>query len=111
MTKLGREDDAYHAVALIVPQYGGGGAKDDDDAEPAPIVGAVVPEADPELAFVVPEDEIQDRLKSLPQVELRHDLVPEEVTPARFFRVMLSVLLDNTPVNFHERARSLRGQH
>ena len=70
----------------------------------------MVPEADPELDLALPPDEIEERLRSLPKVTLRHDLVPEEVSPARFFRVMLNVLLDNTPVNFHERARELRGR-
>lgn len=108
LAKLGREDDAYHAVALIVPEYGGEVPADDDDGEAAPIDDAVVPDADPELDLELPRDEVEERLRSLPPVTLRHDLVPDEVSPARFFRVMLNVLLDNTPVNFHEQARRLR---
>lgn len=110
LAKLGREEDAYHAVALIVPQYGGEVPMIEDDAEAAPIDDAVVPDADPELDLTLPRDEIEERLSSLPRVNLRHDLVPEEVSPARFFEVMLGVLLDNTPVNFHERARAFRAQ-
>ncbi|MGL5826487.1 MAG: hypothetical protein ACRCYU_16995 [Nocardioides sp.] len=109
LAKLGREEDAYHAVALIVPQYGGEFASD-EDSEAAPIDDAVVPEADPELDLALPPDEIEERLRSLPKLTLRHDLVPDEVSPARFFRVMLNVLLDNTPINFHEHARTLRNQ-
>lgn len=74
----------------------------------APIDGAVVPEADPELDLALPLTEVEERLKSLPPVRLRQDLVPEKVSPARFFRIMLDVLMDNTPVNFHEEARKLR---
>lgn len=108
LTKLGREEDAYHAVALIVPEYGGDIATAADDAEAAPIDDAVVPEADLALDVQLPKDEVEQRLRSLPKVTVRHDLVPDEVSPARFFRVMLNVLLDNTPVNFHEQARRLR---
>lgn len=110
LTKLGREDDAYHAVALIVPEYGGEVVAEDDVVEAAPTDDSVVPDADPELDLELPRDEVEERLRDLPRVKLRHDLVPEEVSPARFFRVMLSVLLDNTPVTFHEGARNLRGQ-
>ncbi|WP_243057819.1 hypothetical protein [Nocardioides sp. SR21] len=110
LTKLGREDDAYHAVALIVPEYGGGVLAEEDEAESAPIDDAVVPEPDPQLELDLRRDEIEQRLSSLPAVTLRHDLVPEEVSPARFFDVMLNVLLDNTPVNFHGNARALRAQ-
>lgn len=110
LTKLGREDDAYHAVALIVPEYGGEVEADEDDTEAAPIDDAVVPDADPELDFVLPDDKLEEQLRSLPPVRLRHDRVPEEVSPARFFLVMLNVLLDSTPVNFHSHARMLRAQ-
>ena len=109
LAKLGREDDAYHAVALVVPEYGGVlPPTDDDDTEAAPIDDAVVPEADPELDLALPSGEVEQRLRSLPKVKLRHDLVPDEVSPARFFRILLSVLLDNTPINFHEEARRRR---
>ena len=110
LAKLGREDDAYHAVALIVPSYGGEISSEQDDAEPAPTDDLAVPEADPALDLSPPKDEISERLRNLPVVNLRHDLVPEEVRPSRFFRVMMNVLLDNTPVNFHEYARMLRTQ-
>lgn len=108
LAKLGREDDAYHAVALVVPEYGGEISSQEDEVKAAPIDGAVVPEADPELDLALPLTEVEERLKSLPPVRLRQDLVPEKVSPARFFRIMLDVLMDNTPVNFHEEARKLR---
>ena len=110
LEKLGREEDAYHAVALVVPEYGGEVSTQEDEVEAAPIDDAVVPEADPELDLALPLDELEQRLRSLPIVTLRHDLVPDEVSPARFFTVMLGVLLNNTPVNFHEGARVLRDQ-
>jgi hypothetical protein len=106
LAELGREEDAYHAVALVVPEYGGVVEGENPDEE-APVGEAAVSEPDPELPLDV--DEVQRQLTSPPTARLRHDLVPNEVSPARFFRVMLSVLLDNTPVDYHTRAGELRG--
>ncbi|TGN65406.1 hypothetical protein EXE59_16665 [Nocardioides eburneiflavus] len=103
--KLGREDDAYHACALVVPQYGGEVTEEDVDEE-APVGDVVVPEADPELELEL--DEVRAQLDALPIVRLKHDVVPHEVSPARFFEIMLTKTLDNTPVNFHAGARALR---
>lgn len=103
--KLGREDDAYHAVALVVPEYGGEVTGEDVD-DLAPVGESAVPEADPELELEL--DEVQQQLDALPPVTLKHDVVPYEVSPARFFEVMLSKLLDNTPVDYHVAARALR---
>lgn len=107
LTKLGREEDAYHAVALLVPEYGGGALAAESPDDEAPVGESAV--AEPEPAAEVADDDVQHKLESLPTVTLRHDLVPDEVSPARFFRVMLSVLLDNTPVDYHVNARRLRG--
>jgi hypothetical protein len=106
LTKLGREDDAYHAVALIVPEYGGDLPGDDPD-DAAPVGEPVVTDAEPEPEF--PLSEVQQQLSLLPPVRLRHDLVTQELDPARFFRVILSRVLDNTPVDYHRSARELRG--
>lgn len=108
LTKLGREEDAYHAVALLVPEYGGKVLSESLEDEPAPIDPEAVPEADSQVD--VPKQELERTLAALPLVSLRHDLVPYEVSPARFFEIMLGVLLNNTPVNFHEYARMLRAQ-
>ena len=54
------------------------------------------------------EREMGDRLRDLPNVVLRHDLVPEEVSPARFFSVMVNTVLDNSPINFHRGTRHRR---
>jgi len=106
LTKLGREDDAYHAVALVVPEYGGE-LPGDDSEEAAPVGEPIVTDAEPEPEF--PLSEIQRQLSALPPVRLRRDLVTDQLDPARFFHVILSKVLDNTPVDYHRRARELRG--
>lgn len=112
LTKMGQEPDAYHATALIVPQYGTG---DDEEAEGEPDDGpeeeeAVEPGADEEEAVeeVEAEVDVDADLANLPEVTLRHDLVPEAVDPGRFLAVMMDTVLTNTPVNYHRRARQLR---
>lgn len=111
LTKLGREDDAYHAVALVVPEYDGQLASpatagaDPDDA--APIDATPVAEPEPALPET-DDDEITQQLNSLPHVTLQHHRVPHEISPERFFAVILGRLLDNTPINFHKTARQLR---
>lgn len=54
--------------------------------------------------------DVDRRLSTLPRVTLRHDLVPDELSPARFFGVMMRVLLDNSTVAHHKRARELRSE-
>ncbi|KNX36090.1 N-6 DNA methylase [Luteipulveratus halotolerans] len=55
-------------------------------------------------------DLIEQQLDALPPVALRHDVVPDEVSPARFFAVMLAKVLDNSPVDYHVTARDLRAR-
>lgn len=106
LAKLGREDDAYHAVALVVPQYGGQ-VIGSDPGEDAPVGEPVVSDAEPQAPL--PLDEVELHLRDLPRVQLRHDLVSPELDPARFFRIILDRVLDNTPVDYHVPARELRG--
>ncbi|MGI9156607.1 MAG: hypothetical protein ACR2FG_08220 [Marmoricola sp.] len=47
-------------------------------------------------------------VESIPSVTLRHDLVPDELSPARFFAIMVNTVLDNSPVNMHTEARARR---
>lgn len=113
--KLGREDDAYDAVALIVPQsvadplHGDDG---DDDAEPdplsvsesgdAPTVGPLVGTA------AGPGDLFSADLTALPQVDLLPDRVPADLDPGRFFDRMVDRVLAASPINFHAEARRRR---
>ncbi|TKJ26444.1 hypothetical protein [Blastococcus sp. CCUG 61487] len=112
--KLGREDDAYDAVCLVIPDWSDelppppGGDEDDED----PLVSAGV-QADPSaeeepLPLPLPEDELDQRLRDLPHVGLRRDAVPPNLSPEVFFPTIVNRVLDNSPVNFHREARLRR---
>lgn len=113
LTKLGREDDAYDAVALVIPDYVSVGVGSDEDDGENRLVEAGLEPGDEEADLLLPfsiEDRLTERLRSLPAVELRHDDVPPPLDPARFFAAMIARVLDNCPVNFHIQARRLREQ-
>lgn len=115
LAKLGREDDAYDAVALIVPRY--------PDPPPGD-VDAPEPEEDDQTALIEAElvhgadyvpvsmagavaDALYLRLCDYPAVELVADVVPLELDPGRFLGIMSRHVLDNSPITRHERARDL----
>lgn len=105
LQKLGREDDAYHAVALVLPDL--------SKAQEAP--GEEVNEAGPLPAGEAsePEQPLQDvadvpDLELVPWVPLVREEVPHALDPGRFFAIMINRVLDNTPVNFHREARARR---
>ena len=132
--KLGREDDAYDAVALVLPESAGApgataladGTPADED-EQAPPSGPLEPGIEPTDAREDPTEDAPDAsdapdelmllpmdvptrtapdLTRLPLVSLRHDEVPAELDPARFFGVMCRRIRDNSPINFHREARA-----
>jgi hypothetical protein len=113
--KLGREDDAYDAVALIVPDWPNGGpAEDEDDGDSDNPLAAAGLEPEDEalteqLPLDLPSSELDQRLAALPDVELRLDLVPDQLSPATFFATMVDRVLDNCPITFHTEARRRRG--
>lgn len=115
LAKLGREDDAYDAVALVVPRYPDSAqteaeAKETDDTSgseeplveiellPPPDVEAV-PSTGPEV------DELYARLLAAPAVELDEEVIPDELSPARFLNHIVRHVLDNSPITRHEDAR------
>lgn len=114
LQKLGREDDAYHAVALIMIEYGtadtdsldsGDEAPDDGDADNPLIAAGLddnIPEEDGEH---VPSSAVEDALAALPSVQIRHESVPEALQPARFLELMVRRVIDATPVDRHDNAR------
>lgn len=108
LIKLGREEDAYDACCLVVPEWDGAGPADgggDTDA-PAPIELDDVEIEDTEAE--TPISDIEATISSLPVVALRQDLVPDLLSPGRFFTTLVSQVIDSTPVTMHERARSIR---
>ena len=110
--KLGREDDAYHATCLVMIEYDDAVALPNDSGEDPedPLVAAGLepaPDVDEEIA-PVPEPDVDRALAQLPAVTIRHDAMPEGLSPARFLRLMVERVLDATPVNLHAEARSRR---
>lgn len=110
LAKLGREEDAYDAVALIVPDWhapvpagdDGGASEDAAPLEIEPVFEAVPGRS--ESGQGVPAAQAH----ALPPVALRHDLVPPDLAPERFFAVMVNTVLDNSPINMHREARQRR---
>ncbi len=120
LAKLGREDDAYDAVALVVPRYpeqpsgsGDGQGTDASDAGDEPESALIEvellppPTHEPVPSSDSDADKLFARLKTTAAIELSHDGVPEELTPARFLTHMIRHVLDNSPITRHERARDL----
>ena len=120
--KLGREDDAYDAVALIVPQYTKAGeehsAANADGSDPDDRLGAAGLEPadsvmEEELALLVSSSvasPVEELISALPEVALLHDKVPAHLSPGAFFHTMIARVLDNCPITFHEDARRRRDE-
>ncbi|HSY15761.1 MAG TPA: hypothetical protein VK816_07230 [Jatrophihabitantaceae bacterium] len=111
LAKLGREDDAYDAVGLIIPEWDDHLEIDeygDDDPDPLVAAGIEPPsEADPgDAPADLPAEDVAGSIARLPEVRLRLDEVPAELDPARFLAVMVGRVLANCPINFHIEARA-----
>lgn len=108
LAKLGREEDAYDACCLVIPEWEGAGPADGggDNEPPAPIEPNDFEVEDTDPGAAVGNEEAV--IVSLPVVTLRQDLVPEELSPASFFTTLVNLVIDSTPVTMHERARDLR---
>lgn len=108
LQKLGREDDAYDAVNLLMIDY-------DDDLVPADSDGGY--EDDDALVAAGIEDEDEDTepapvtldvdavLARLPRVTILRDKVPAELSVERFFEVTVRHVLNATPITLHPEAR------
>ncbi|MDT0141974.1 hypothetical protein [Microbacterium sp. PRC9] len=112
LAKLGREDDAYDAVALIVPMY------PQPEASPGPVdiytdleAGLVEiellspPETEPLPGTGESTDRLFRALQASPAIELDLSRVPAELSAERFFEHMVRHVLDNSPITRHEAAR------
>lgn len=108
LAKLGREEDAYDACCLVVPEWDGAGPADGggDTEPPAPIEPDDIEAEDAEAEVAI--DDVEAAITSLPAVTLREDLVPDELSPSTFFTTLVNLVIDSTPVTMHERARDLR---
>ena len=119
LQKLGREDDAYHAVSLIIIEYGDhltleNGDDDPGDGEdPLAEAGITTPTGEQdelEVDVAVDQSEVDVALAQLPQVTIQHQRVPNDLQPGYFIAEMVRRVLDATPVNLHKEAR-LRRKH
>lgn len=115
LQKLGQEDDAYHAVSLIVIEYGSHLVVDDtsddqgDGEDPlaeAGLAAAEGPECETEEQ--VEPSEVDVALSSLPPVNLLWERVPADLQPDRFLSEMARRVIDATPITMHREARSRR---
>lgn len=121
LTKMGREDDAYDAVCLLMIDYEGdppegsdGGHEDEDDATAPPTSTSEPTPANPEVDLDTLDIEVPAQappattLPALPRVRVLHEEVPDELQASRFFKVISEHVMSSTPVNMHQAARKLR---
>lgn len=115
LQKLGREDDAYHAVSLIIIEYGAHLAVTSDTDDPGDgedrlaEAGLTVPAEEPESAAdVVEESEVDAALANLPAVIIQRARVPEDLQPGYFIGEMVRRVIEATPVTHHREARLRR---
>lgn len=102
--KLGTEDDAYHAVALVMIDYDVAAPVEDDEVDS-------VEKAEPDALFEIVDVEtaaVDEALAALPDIAIRHDTVPPELQPSRFLATMVTRVVDTTPVTRHREARRRR---
>ena len=113
LQKLGREDDAYHAVALIIIDYSDELAVETSEDDPGDGENTLVevgledePDSEdaPEEA-PVDTDEVEAALADLPPVRILQDKVPPDLQPGHFLGLMVRRLIESTPVTMHRAAR------
>jgi hypothetical protein len=103
--KLGTEDDAYHAVALIMIDY------DADVTEAAIDEVDSIEKSEPDTLFEIVDvatAAVDEALAALPDIAVRHAVVPPPLQPARFLATMANRVIDTSPVTRHREARRRR---
>lgn len=112
LQKLGREDDAYDAVALVMPDLSGfaadGNGDEADPAGPLPAGGVVQEHSDEGSDSLTEAATVAADLERLRPVPLSTVEIPFALSPGRFFETMCNRVLDNSPINFHVEARRRR---
>lgn len=112
LTKLGQEDDAYHATCLILMEYSDEAALPDAGAE-SPEIGILEPGPEPaegieEVPLDILGSAAAEIVENLPKVRIVSERTPAELSPGRFMAAMVTRVLGATPVNMHEEARRRR---
>ena len=112
LAKLGQEDDAYHSTCLVLMEYADAAALPDGQAQPED-PGILEPGPEPDdVAPAAPQamvgPSIEETVERLPNVMIREDATPAELSPARFLAELVDRVLRTTPVNMHSEARRRR---
>lgn len=107
LQKLGREDDAYDAVCMLMLDYGGEALNEDEEyVNPLAMSGAAdVDEPVPD----VPAEALDAQLATLPRVRILRDKVPVDLDPAMFLKTIVEHVLTIAPITLHTDARIRRG--
>lgn len=108
--KLGQEDDAYHAVALVMIDYDAQGSGDgpaDEADDDAFVAAGLAPDTLFEIVDVATA-QVDEALAALPDIVIRHETVPPELQPGRFLQIMIERVLSTTPITRHREARRRR---
>ena len=107
LQKLGREDDAYHAVGLLIIDYDSvaeAPADDPGDGEnPLVAAGIEAPPAESPVDALFGAE--QTALPEFPRVDVIQDRVPGALQPDQFLATLIQRILDATPVTMHREAR------
>jgi hypothetical protein len=90
LTKLGEEEDAYHATCLLMIEYA--------DAD------VIVEKPDPSSV-----EALDAAIEDLPDFSLRWDAMPEHLRPDTFLTKIINRVLEVTPNDYHVEARRRRG--
>lgn len=113
LSKLGREDDAYHATCLVLMEYSTDPvqpAVDEEEPNSGILEPGPQPITDPaegEIAHFA-ESTVESIVKALPKVSILAERTPDDLSPARFLTSLVTRVLATTPVNMHEEARRRR---
>ncbi|MDV3129255.1 hypothetical protein M1247_30425 [Mycobacterium sp. 21AC1] len=102
--KLGTEDDAYHAVALIMIDYDVEVSTEENEVDS-------IEKAEPDTLFEIVDvatAAVDEALATLPDIAIRHDTVPPGLQPSKFLATMVSRVIDTAPVTRHREARRRR---
>jgi hypothetical protein len=113
LSKLGREDDAYHSTCLVLMEYSTDPvlpAADEEEPTDGILEPGPQPITDPaegEIAHLA-ESTVESIVKALPKVSILTERTPDDLSPARFLTSLVTRVLAATPVNMHEEARRRR---
>lgn len=108
--KLGQEDDAYHAVGLLMIDYSDEVAVEEgddvaDEGEDSLAAAGLRPGPEDDALEEVAPSALEQALSQLPPVGLHFDERAEGIHPSGFLATIVRRTLAVTPVNRHREAR------